>query len=130
MNDQTNEDTLYDKIGGADGVAALVEDFYSRVFADSKLKPYFHEVSSDRLKKMQFEFFSAALDGPRRYQGRTVAHAHQRLKIDRPTFQRFTDHLFETLSGLDLDEDQRYQIIARINLYAEDVMGIGAGIGD
>lgn len=130
MDKQNPDVSLFEAVGGAEGVSKLVDSFYERVFSDPELAPYFGSVSAERLKRMQLEFFSAALDGPTQYLGRPVAHAHQHLKIDRPSFQRFVGHLFETLQGLSLDDDQRYDVIARVNLYVDDVLGVGAGFGD
>jgi hemoglobin len=62
------------------------------------------------------------------YSGRPVRHAHQGRRIRREHFQAFVEHLFRTLSDYALTEQERYDIIARINTYADDVIGIGAGM--
>ena len=61
------------------------------------------------------------------YTGRPVIHAHQGRRITRQHFQAFVEHLFETLADYQLGEDDRYAIIARINTYADDVIGSGTG---
>jgi hemoglobin len=121
------EASLFDRIGGVAGVTRMISQFYARVLADPDLGPYFDGVAVHKLRHMQFEFFSAALGGPVPYTGRTVIHAHQGRHIAREHFQAFVDHLFETLKAYDLSDDERYAIIARINTYADDVIGIGGG---
>lgn len=130
MNDPVLQRNLFEAIGGRPAIVSMVTAFYDRVLQDVELAPFFSDISIDRLRNMQFEFFSAALGGPTRYEGRPVAHAHQPLKITRQHFQRFVEHLFEALQEYPLNEQDRYDVIARINLYADDVIGIGAGIGD
>ena len=120
-------DSLYDRVGGAEAVAGMVDRFYAKVIADSELLPYFDHVSLDKLRRMQVEFFSAALDGPVQYTGRPLIHAHHGKHIPRRHFQAFVEHLFETLSDYRLSEDDRYAIIARINTYADDVIGSVGG---
>jgi hemoglobin len=120
-------ESLYDRIGGAEAVAGMVDSFYAKVIADPDLLPYFDHVALDKLRHMQVEFFSAALDGPIRYTGRPVIHAHHGLHITRKHFQAFVEHLFETLANHPLSEDDRYAIISRINTYADDVIGSGTG---
>ncbi len=120
--------TLYDRIGGARAVQQMVESFYTRVLGNPSLRPYFDHVAMDKLRRMQFEFFSAALGGPIRYTGRPVIHAHQGHGITREAFQAFVEHLFETLQDYRLDDEDRYAIIARINTYADDVINYGVGI--
>lgn len=121
---------LYAALGGHAAVVALIDQFYRRVLADPLLAPYFAGVPIERLRRMQYAFFSAALGGPEDYKGRVIAHAHQRLHISREHFQHFVDHLFETLSQLPLSEQDRYDIIARVNLYADDVIGVGSDFSD
>jgi hemoglobin len=123
-----NSATLYDRIGGAPAVEQMVERFYTRVLGDDSLRPYFDRVAMDKLRRMQSEFFAAALDGPIRYSGRPVIHAHQGHGITREAFQAFVEHLFETLRDYNLDDEERYAVIARINTYADDVINYGVGI--
>lgn len=127
MNSVKSGETLYDRIGGAEAVAGMVDRFYAKVIADPGLLPYFDHVALDKLRHMQVEFFSAALDGPVQYTGRPVIHAHHGMHITRQHFQAFVEHLFETLADYPLSEDDRYAIISRINTYADDVIGSGTG---
>ena len=120
--------SLFERVGGINGVRSLVDRFYARVLADQDLKPYFDNVEMNTLRRMQFEFFSAALGGPTRYTGRPVIHAHQGRHITREHFQAFVEHLFDTLQQYSLDDQDRYAIIARINTYADDVIGTGVGL--
>ena len=120
-------DSLYDRVGGAKTVAGMVDRFYAKVIADSELLPYFDHVSLDKLRRMQVEFFSAALDGPVQYTGRPLIHAHHGKHIPRRHCQAFVEHLFETLSDYRLSEDDRYAIISRINTYVDDVVGSSGG---
>lgn len=120
--------SLYDEIGGADGIASLVDQFYQRVRADPALAPYFRGVSADALQRMQGEFFAAALGGPVLYTGRPLIHAHHHLKITLADYQRFVQHLFETLAAFRLSDRECYEIVGRLNLYTGDVVSAGTGL--
>jgi len=120
--------TLFDKIGGAEAVKAMVDEFYRRVTQDPELEHYFRSVEMDKLRRMQFEFFAAALGGTVTYTGRPIIHAHHGLKISLVDFQRFVQHLFETLAKYPLSEQECYDIISRLNLYTNDVVSAGTGI--
>lgn len=121
--------TLYDRIGGRDTVAGMISSFYNRVLADPELAPFFVGRDLEKLAHMQQEFFSAALGGPIQYSGRPVIHAHHGMGVGRGHFQRFAEHLLSTLTVLGIDEEDRYQIIARINTYMDDVVTMGSGVG-
>ena len=127
MNIADSQASLYDRIGGAAAIKNMVATFYTKVIADPALRPFFDHVPLNKLRRMQVEFFSAALDGPIRYTGRPVIHAHHGLNITRQHFQAFVEHLFETLARYPLSEDDRYAIISRINTYADDIIGSGSG---
>lgn len=123
MNQAASEISLFDRIGGVPGVTRMIGEFYTRVLDDPIMRPYFKGVEMHKLRLMQFEFFSAALGGPTAYGGRTMQHAHQGLHIPREHFQRFVEHLFETLKDYALSDEDRFAIVSRINTYADDVIG-------
>ncbi len=127
MNIAVSKASLYDRIGGAEAISTMVDAFYSKVTGDPALRPFFDHVALDKLRHMQIEFFSVALDGPIRYTGRPVIHAHHGLHITRAHFQAFVEHLFETLADFGLSEDDRYAIISRINTYVDEVVGSAGG---
>jgi hemoglobin len=128
MENTISGSTPFDRIGGAAAIASMVDEFYARVTADPELAPYFSGVAMDKLRRMQFEFFAAALGGPGHYSGRPIVHAHQTHRITLQAFQRFVAHLFDTLARYPLSEQDRYDIIGRINLYTNDVVSAGTGI--
>ena len=71
---------------------------------------------------MQKEFFSIALGGPGAFSDFNLSHVHQGRNIKTAHFSTFVNILFSTLSELDLTEEERYQIISRINTYVDDVV--------
>lgn len=120
---QSETVTLYQRIGGAPTVDRLVADFYNRVLSDSELSPFFVDVDTEALRRMQREFFGAALDGPIRYDGMALSHAHSARGIDRRHVARFVEHLLASLQGCGIDDEDVRRIIARINTYVDDVVG-------
>ncbi len=122
MNED-GEETLYDRIGGREAISKLIVDFYRRVLADPDLRPFFEDVPVDKLGHMQAEFFATALDGPHDYTGRPLHEVHAGLGIRPHHLQLFLDHLLETLEGHEIGRDDRYDIVSRINTYADEITG-------
>lgn len=125
-HDPESGPTLYDRIGGEKAVESLVTAFYDRVLADEELQRFFEHTGTDKLKRMQREFFAAALDGPVTYSGRPLSHVHHGRGIKPRHLKRFLDHLLETLKalkGADISDDDVYAVISRINTYADEVTG-------
>jgi hemoglobin len=121
MDFSQHDKTLYERIGGEPAIERLLDHFYHRVTHDDEIGHYFTHVPIGKLKVMQREFFSMATGGPVTYSGRPLAHVHHSLAISRREFQRFTEHLVATLEETGIDEQDRYEIIAKINLYADDI---------
>lgn len=124
-----NQQTLFQRVGGEQAIAELIDRFYDSVVADPELKPFFENVSMIKLRRMQREFFSAALDGPITYTGKPLGHIHHGRGITKHHFALYVGHLLETLQGLEIDEQDVQDIISRINTYADEITGIGGSVG-
>lgn len=61
--DDTFAGTLYEQLGGADVLARIVHEFYSRVHADPELSPIFPDDLLETERK-QFAFLSQFFGGP------------------------------------------------------------------
>jgi hemoglobin len=124
-----NPQTLYEIIGGQEVIAQLIHHFYDRVLADPALKPFFEHASMDKIRHMQRQFFSAALDGPITYTGKPLSHVHHGRGITRQHFSLYVGHLLETLEGLEINETDVQDIIGRINTYAGEITGDAGSLG-
>ncbi len=116
-----NDTSLYERIGGAPTIESLIDSFYAKVLADGELKHYFKHAPMDKLRRMQREFFSAATGGPITYSGRPLSEVHRHMAISKREFQRFTEHLLETLQEVGVGEEEAYEIISHVNLYADEI---------
>ncbi len=120
--------SLYERIGGAAAVDEMVDAFYLRVLGDPELRPFFDGVSIERLRKMQKEFFAAALDGPVSTSDTDLARAHQHLAITRHHVTRFVRHLIDVLDEHALiHRRDAMEIIYRIGTYTDEVVGDAGG---
>jgi hemoglobin len=117
------QQTLFERVGGEQAIRDLIHDFYERVLLDPELKPFFKNVSVDKLRRMQREFFSAALDGPISYTGRPLNHVHHGRGITKHHFALYVGHLIDTFEGRGINEQDVQEIIARINTYSEEITG-------
>lgn len=120
---RSHDQTLFERIGGEAAVEQLIDAFYDRVLADPELAPFFRKTSTDKLRRMQREFFAAALDGPILYTGRPISAAHAGRGIETRHVARFVDHLLDTLRDREIDEDDVQDIVSRINTYVDELTG-------
>jgi hemoglobin len=93
---------LYDEIGGAPALRAVLDAFYARVLADAVLSPFFLGVDIERLKKIQQEYYAMALGGPGDYTGRSLRDAHVRTR-QRGVNDEVFDHFLTVFKGVFTD---------------------------
>lgn len=122
MSDSTSP-TLFERIGGEECVADLMFAFYRRVLSDAELSPFFEGVPIEKMQNMQREFFAAALGGSIAYSGRPLSHVHAGLGIRPRHLRRFLDHLLATLNDQEIDEQDVYEIVSRLNTYSDEITG-------
>lgn len=123
------EQTLFERVGGEPAIAELVHEFYDLVTADPELKPFFKDAAMGKLRRMQREFFSAALDGPITYTGRPLDHVHHGRGITKHHFALYVGHLIHILQGRGIDDQDVQDIISRINTYAYEITGDAGSLG-
>jgi len=71
---KAQDKTLYERLGGYDGIAKVVDDFIGRLVADKQFEKFFIGQSTDSKKKIRnhvIEQFCVAAGGPCVYTGRT-----------------------------------------------------------
>jgi hemoglobin len=90
-------DTLFTRLKGADGIAAVVGDFYRKVLGDIQLAHYFERTPMPFLQRHMVAFLVQATGGPKEYTGREMLDAHEHLGITGRDFDRVTEHLMSTL---------------------------------
>ena len=104
--------TLFDQIGGATAVKAVVEEFYKRVLADTDLKGYFATTDMDKQTQQQIKFITMALGGPNDYDGRSMKEAHEGMSVTEVHFDQVATHLVETLQWAGVGQKEVDEIVA------------------
>ena len=105
--------TLYERLGGADGIARLVEDVMAAHLANPIVKPRFENIRDlDRAKKMAREFFGAGSGGPEAYTGKDMVTAHKGMNISEQEYLAATDDIVGAMEKNGLDEGTRKDVIA------------------
>ncbi|MFA9428182.1 group 1 truncated hemoglobin [Natronorubrum sp. A-ect3] len=114
--------TLYDRLGGQEAIAAVVDRFYDRVVADERVAHYFDDVDMQRQQAHQTQFLSAVAGGPVDYTGADMAAAHDGLEITKPDFDAIVTHLESTLKEFEIDPDDRNGVLAAVGEYEDAIV--------
>ena len=106
--------TPYERLGGEQAVAALLEELYVRALADPLFTPFFEKIDLARLKSHQFAFISQALGGPHRHSGATLVQAHAGMRIEQRHFDAFVEHLRGALERIGAGKDLSAEILSQV----------------
>ncbi|MER3447538.1 MAG: group 1 truncated hemoglobin [Candidatus Dadabacteria bacterium] len=108
------EKSLYERLGGYDAIAAVVDDFFKRMIADPKLGRFFIGLSTDskrRAQQLTVDFICSATGGPSLYTGRDMKTAHTGLGITEDDWQIASKHLVETLDKFKVPQREKTEVI-------------------
>ncbi|MDF5722640.1 MAG: group 1 truncated hemoglobin [Rhizonema sp. PD37] len=107
-------DTLFNKLGGQQGIDQIVDEFYKRIMADSTLNPFFAHTNMDKQRHQQATFFYKIFDGPDQYNGRTMETTHTGMNLQQPHFDAIVKHLNEAVAVRGLSREDTNAVLTRV----------------
>jgi len=119
-----NQQTLYDRLGGAAAVTAVVDDFVGRCAADSRINGKFARTDIPRLKAMLVEQVSAATGGPVQYTGRSMAETHHGMGVTGGEFEALVEDLLATLNQFNVPGSLQAELIGILAPIRADVVEV------
>ena len=118
--------SLYEQLGGAAAIEAVVESFYRKMLADDRVSRFFEGVDMDRQMAKQKAFLTMVCGGPSHYTGRDMRTAHAKLLkhgLNDSHVDVVIEHLGATLRELGAKEEQIAQVAALANSVRDAVLG-------
>jgi hemoglobin len=117
-----SEPTLYDRLGGREGIRAVVDDFYDRLLADDGLGPFFEDADMAKLRRTQTDFLCQAAGGPETYDAEPVREAHLHVPFTPADIQRAVELLRESLAAFDVPEEDADRVVGAVAAYQEELL--------
>ena len=119
--------TLYDRLGGKDGVAQLVETFVQKLYADKRLNRVFAKLKKDTARETKFrellaEQLCAETGGGCTYSGKEMKIAHKGLRITNAEWHAFIEKFTEVLVERKVEEDDQSEIFSMLGKMQKDVV--------
>ena len=114
--------TLYERLGGREGVRAVVDDFYDRLLADDNLGPYFEDADMAKLRRTQTDFLCQAAGGPETYDAEPVREAHLHVPFTPADIQCAVELLHESLAAFDVPDDDADRVVGAVAAYQDELL--------
>ena len=121
----SQEKSLYDRVGGYNALAAVVDDFIVRLVTDKQFEKFFIGQSNDSKKRIRqhiLDQFCAATGGPCVYMGRDMKAAHKGMGISQAEWNAATGHLVATLDKFKVPEAEKSEVLAAISSFEKDIV--------
>lgn len=109
--------TLYERLGGANGIAKMVDDIVAAHLVNPVIKsrflPYLEKPEKvAEVKKHTCDFFGAGSGGPKSYTGRSMLETHRGLNINAAEYMAVVDDIMNVLQKHGVDEPARKDVLA------------------
>ncbi len=122
----SQQESLYEKLGGEAAVNAAVDIFYRKVLSDDRISSFFEDVDMEKQAAKQKAFLTMAFGGPHNYSGLDMRSGHAHL-VERGLNDTHVDAVIENLAATLRDLGVQEALINQVAAIAEstrnDVLG-------
>ena len=113
----TKQKTLYERLGGANGIAAIVDDIIEAHMINPNIMARFLPVKEDaahfaQVRQHLIEFLSAGSGGSEQYTGKDMTTAHRGMNISEAEYMSTIDDILASLEKHNIDEQSKKDVLA------------------
>ena len=115
--DQDKDKSLYQRLGGYDAIAAVVDDFFGRLAADDLNGKFLATLADDRKKQarqLTIDFICQKTGGPCLYLGRDMLETHKGMGISKADWDASVVDLNATLDKFEVQGKEREEVLGFI----------------
>ena len=117
--------TLFQRLGGADGIARLVDDFVAAHLLNPLVKARYENIKDlDHAKQMAREFCGAGAGGPDPYTGKDMLAAHKGMNISEQEYLAAMDDVVGAMNKNGIAEDAKNDVIAILYSLKGDIIRV------
>jgi hemoglobin len=121
------KDTLYQQLGGYDGIAVFTDAFLKKLEGDPSLGRFFvghGEASTKMIRQHIVDFLCEKSGGPCFYTGRPMKEAHTGLKITEKDWDASAKALAAAMNELKVGKPLQDEVIKFVTSLKPDIVGI------
>ena len=125
---QTDEKSLYERLGGEPAISAVVEGLLKRLAANETLNanPAIEHarlaLPPGKLQKLLTEFMCKATGGPQVYTGRTMQESHAHLNINGEEWESMAADFAGNLDQFNVPEQEKKELLDLVESLRSDIV--------
>ena len=120
-----DQKSLYERLGGYDGISVFANDLVSRLQSDSLLGRFWQNRSDDsivREKQLLIDYLCANAGGPLYYTGRDMLLSHKGMQITESDWEAFFVQAGATMQALKLAQQECDDVAAFVSSLKDDIV--------
>lgn len=102
--------SLYERLGGRDAIAAIVDDFVARCVADERINSKFVRTDIARLRQNLVDWIVELGGGPATYSGRDMRTTHEGMGVTAAEYDALIEDLVATLDRFGVGEAEKAEL--------------------
>lgn len=121
--------SLYERLGGQEGLDAAVDIFYRKVLMDDRISQFFEDTDMDEQAAKQKAFLTMVTGGPNNYTGKSMREGHTALVargLNDSHVDAVVELLSETLREVGASEEDIATVVTVCEGARNDVLNRGA----
>lgn len=120
-----NQKSLYERLGGYDGITGFVNSLLPRLEDDPQLGRFWENRGDDgieREKQLLIDYLCSKAGGPVYYTGRDMKTTHKGMKISESDWQVFFVHAGATMQYLQVPEQECDDVVEFVASLKKDIV--------
>jgi hemoglobin len=117
-------ETLFDRLGGASGIAKIASDLVDNHMANPLISSRFAGSDANSMKKKAADFFSMGSGGPQNYDGKDMLSAHKHMNISDNEYMAAVDDLMAALSNSNVGDREKGEVLYIFYTLRPEVVGV------
>ena len=114
--------TLYQRLGGAERIASIIDNALDRHAVNEVLAPRFRGKDLAMLKKLGTQFFCSGIGGPQSYEGRDLRSAHAGMNVSEQEFLETMDDIVAALNDHGVAPPEVDEVVAILYSVRGDIL--------
>jgi hemoglobin len=118
--------SLYERLGGKEALAGIIESFVSNVATDKRVNKFFAKTTGpklDHFKEMLADQLCDLSGGGCQYTGKSMADAHAGMKITDAQFDAIVQDLSLALEEKQVSKENEKELLDKLATLHDDVVG-------
>jgi len=118
------EASLYERLGGAESIAAIVEDIWTNHTSNPAIKQRYVKSDPENVKRLVREMFCAGTGGSETYTGKDMVTAHTGMNINDEEFVAVIDDVLDAMTNNNVGQRERDEVLCILYSMKNEIVGL------